>query len=627
MRIKFTLVLLALNAITFSLIFYLNQRDLQADKKALRLAENIREEVAGAQQIELSGRVISLPHTLSRDGESWQITQPFQWPANYFSVNRILNQLQFIEEDTSFPVAAIREAGQTLADYGFETPLLRIKLTHGKGTRSLTIGTPTEIGNQLYLLGPEAATIYVVNRSSIDSLLLDLEALRARDIFNLPVFEIDALGLEMKSAAGAGSLKVRLSKADNVWQFEAPIAASADPALVEGTIHALSSMQVVRFVEDNSSDPVAQGLDAPSARITLYGNKRERTLLVGNPDPSAQGEATYFARLEDLPTVFTIPVQTIDALRQAQQDLRKRDFFEFQTEAVDSLVIRENESELRLQKLETGNWQVVATAPGRDIQPRRADAAHVDSLLRNLSQLRALDFAMDNPSPADLGQLRLNNPQREAELTLSGQAPRTLAFAYPLDENERLFAQTSGSPFVYEVQREPLLAQLSLNPATYYEKTLEAMPVAAQITALQLTPRDATFTTRQIDLESEVGRAEAAALLESLRNFRVKTYRDNEYKEDAAEPAWDFDLVISLMLPDGNGGRETTQRYALTKRLGATLQIGGSPAHNCTFELTQEMIEALHPFMQPMPLPPEVKGEPITPPPLPEPLPSPEPAL
>ncbi|MGB0184663.1 MAG: DUF4340 domain-containing protein, partial [Opitutales bacterium] len=399
MRIKFTLVLLALNAITFSFIFYLNQRDLQADKKALRLAENIREEVAGAQQIELSGRVISLPHTLSRDGESWQITQPFQWPANYFSVNRILNQLQFIEEDTSFPVAAIRESGQTLADYGFETPLLRIKLTHGKGTRSLTIGTPTEIGNQLYLLGPEAATIYVVNRSSIDSLLLDLEALRARDIFNLPVFE---------SAAGAGSLKVRLSKTDNVWQFEAPIAASADPALVEGTIHALSSMQVVRFVEDNSSDPVAQGLDAPSARITLYGNKRERTLLVGNPDPSAQGEATYFARLEDLPTVFTIPVQTIDALRQAQQDLRKRDFFEFQTEAVDSLVIRENESELRLQKLETGNWQVVATAPGRDIQPRRADAAHVDSLLRNLSQLRALDFVMDNPSPADLGQLRLN---------------------------------------------------------------------------------------------------------------------------------------------------------------------------------------------------------------------------
>ena len=412
MRIKFTLALLALNAITFSFIFYLNQRDLQADKKALRLAENIREEVAGAQQIELSGRAISLPHTLSRDGESWQITQPFQWPANYFSVNRILNQLQFIEEDTSFPVAAIRESGQTLADYGFENPLLRIKLTHDRGTRSLTIGTPTEIGNQLYLLGPEAATIYVVNRSSVDSLLLDLEALRARDIFNLPVFEIDALGLEMKSNAATGSLKVRLSKAENVWQFEAPIAASADPALVEGTIHALSSMQVVRFVEDNSSDPVAQGLDAPSARITLYGNKRERTLLVGNPDPSAQGEATYFARLEDLPTVFTIPARTIDALRQAQQDLRKRDFFEFQTEAVDSLVIRENESELRLQKLETGNWQVIATTPGRDIQPRRAEAAYVDSLLRILSQLRALDFAMDNPSPADLGQLRLNNPQR-----------------------------------------------------------------------------------------------------------------------------------------------------------------------------------------------------------------------
>ena len=627
MRIKFTLLLLALNAITFCLIYYLNQRDQQADRNALRLAENIREEVAGAKEIELSGKAIGQSHTLSLDGESWQITQPFQWPANYFSVNRILNQLQFIEEDTSFSVQAIRESGQSLADYGFENPLLRIALTHDRGTRTLTVGTPTEIGNQLYLLGPEETTIYVVNRNNIDSLLVDLEALRTREIFNLPVFEIDALALELKTAVDSGSLKVRLSKADNVWQFEAPIAASADPTLVEGTIHSLSSMQVVRFVEDNSSDPIAQGLDAPAVRITLYGNKRERTLLVGNPDPSAQGEATYFARLEALPTVFTIPVETIDALRQAQEDLRKRDFFEFEPESVDSLVIKEDDNELRLQKLETGNWQVIATTPGQDIQPRRADADHIHSLLRELSQLRALDFVMDNPSPSDLGELRLNNPQRDVELTIAGQAPRTLAFAHPLEDNERLFAQTSGNPFVYEVQRDPLLSQLSLNPADYYEKTLETMPDAARIIGLKLTPKDPTKTIQAIDLDADNKRPEVRALLECLRNFRVKTYRDSEYQENAIEFPWEYTLDITLLLPDGAKGRETTQQYALTRRLGATLQIGGSPAHNCTFELTQKMIEALHPFMQSMPMPPEAKGETVTPPALPAPVPPPEPIL
>ncbi|CAI8296052.1 MAG: Uncharacterised protein [Opitutia bacterium UBA7350] len=625
MRIKFTLFLLALNGMAFSLLFYLHHRGSQAERNAQRLAENIRIEVASANEIKLSGGALGLPYTISRDGENWQITHPIKWPANYFSVNRILNQLQFIEEDASFSVEAILESGQTLADYGFEDPLLRIELTHDQGLRSISIGTPTEIGNQLYLLGPNATTIYAVDRSSIDSLLIDLDALRSRKIFNLPVFEIDALGLEMKTAAGAGSLKVRLSKIDNRWQFEAPISANADLALVESAIQSLSSMQVTRFVEDNSSDPVAQGLDAPSARITLYGNKRERTLLVGNPDPSARGEATYFARLEDLTTVFTIPIQHIDALREAQQDLRKRDFFEFPSETVDSLVIRENEAEIRLQKLENGNWQIVATAPGDDIQPRQADATYIESLLRDLSQLRALEFVIDNPSPADLVQLNLNNPQRVVELTLSGETPRTLAFAHPSDEDERLYAQASASSFIYEVARKPLLNKLSLNPAEYYERTLLTLPEAATITALKIKPIHPEMDTQALDLKTASGRAATAALVECLRDFHVNRYRNDVFSETGVEPPWEYILEISLLLPDGNGGRETTQRYAFTRRLSATLQIGGSPAHNCTFELNQKMIEALQPYLQPILLPPEAKGAPLTSPILPEPINPPEP--
>lgn len=625
MRIRFTLLLLLLNAFAFGLILFLDQRGKEADRNALKLAENIRDEVAGAQQIQLSGRAINLPHALNRAGENWQITQPFEWPANYFSVNRILNQLQFIEEDTSFSVSTLRENGQTLADYGFDNPLLKISLLHKAGTRSLTIGTPTEIGNKLYLLGPEQATVYVVNRSSIDSLLMDLETLRARDIFNLPVFEINTLALEIKSSIG--SQKVRLSKDEAHWKFEAPIAANADPALVESTINSLSSLQVVRFVEDNSSDPVAQGLNDPFIRISLFGNKREQTLLVGNPDPSAQGEATYFARLEALPTVFTIPARTIDTLRQAQQDLRKRDFFEFDPREVDSLVIRKNENELRLQKLETGNWQVIAKIPNRNIQTHRADAAHVNTLLRDLSQLRALDFIMDNPSAADLGQLHLNNPQRTIELTLPEGKSHRLNLAYPRDEEEKLFAQNPKNPFVYEVQREPLLTQLSLEPMDYYERALETLPEAAVIQSLRIESRNPDIPVRTIDLDSEKGRANATELLDCIRNFSVHAYLNNTYNESRESEPWEYDLIATLLLPDGNGGRETTQRYALTQRLGATRQIGGSPAHDCTFELTQKMIEALQPFLQTLSLPPEAKGEPATPPSMPEPVPFPEPKL
>jgi hypothetical protein len=317
----------------------------------------------------------------------------------------------------------------------------------------------------------------------------------------------------------------------------------------------------------------------------------------------------------------------VDALRQAQLDLRKRDFFEFQPNEVDSLIISENETELRLQKLETGNWQVVAKAPGREIQPRRADAAHVNTLLRDLSQLRALDFVMDDPSPADLGQLRFNNPQRKVEIQLQGESPRTLTLAHPENEAERLFARSSKAPFIYEVERRSLLKQLSLNPLVYYERRLGTLPAAAVIKALRIEPLDSTQPPVELKLDEAEDRALHADLLKCIRDLRVASYLEDEYKDTRSEEPWAFTLEATILLPDGTGGRETIQRYSLTERLSATRQIGGSPEHDCTFLLTQEMIEALHSHLQAMPLPPEATGETVAPPPLPKPVSAPEATL
>ena len=116
-----------------------------------------------------------------------------QWSANYFAINRILNQLQFLEEEASFPIDDIEKTGQSLADYGLENPLLRIVITAGEESISLSIGTLTEVGNNVYLLGPDEREIFVVNRQVIDGLLVDLNDLRTREIFDIPVFEVDAL--------------------------------------------------------------------------------------------------------------------------------------------------------------------------------------------------------------------------------------------------------------------------------------------------------------------------------------------------------------------------------------------------------------------------------------------------
>ena len=142
-----------------------------------------------------------------------------QWSANYFAINRILNQLQFLEEEASFPVDDIEKTGQSLADYGLENPLLRIVIAEGEESISLSIGTLTEIGNNVYLLGPDGREIFVVDRQVIDGLLVDLNDLRTREIFDIPVFEVDALGLQIRSenTTDGSSLKVRLARNNGAW--------------------------------------------------------------------------------------------------------------------------------------------------------------------------------------------------------------------------------------------------------------------------------------------------------------------------------------------------------------------------------------------------------------------------
>ncbi len=411
MRFKFTVFLLALNVIAFGLIAYLNHQAKQVEPSTGGLSRQIGRELIDADRIELHGRGIETPRILERKGSTWHLIEPMQWSANYFAINRILNQLQFLEEEASFSVDEIEKTGQSLADYGLENPLLKIVIAEGDETISLSIGTLTEIGNNVYFLGPDEREIFVVNRQVIDSLLVDLNDLRAREIFDIPVFEVDALGLQIRSGntADGSSLKVRLARNNGAWIFEAPLAAEADPALVDNTVNTLTAAKVRRFIETEQADPIVQGLGTPFMKVTIYGNKRRQTLIVGNLDPDSQGAPQYFAKLEDNPAIFTVLARPFDALREAQEALRERNFMNFDSSMLSAINISENGRKIRLQKLETGenDWQVLESRGGNEIQPNRADPAIMDSLIKDLSSLRAKGFAADAPSTSDLEKLRL----------------------------------------------------------------------------------------------------------------------------------------------------------------------------------------------------------------------------
>jgi hypothetical protein len=645
MRFKFTVFLLALNVIAFGLIAYLNHQAKQVEPSTGSLSRQIGRELIDADRIELHGRGMETPRILERKGTAWHLIEPMQWSANYFAINRILNQLQFLEEEASFSVDEIEKTGQSLADYGLENPLLKIVIGEGDKTVSLSIGTLTEIGNNVYFLGPDKREIFVVNRQVIDSLLIDLNDLRAREIFDIPVFEVDALGLEIRSGntADGSSLKVRLARNNGAWIFEAPLAAEADPALVENTVNTLTVAKVRRFIETEQSDPIVQGLETPLMQVTIYGNKRRQTLIVGNLDPDSQGAPQYFAKLEDNPAIFTVLARPFDALREAQEALRERKFMNFDSSMLSAINISENGRKIRLQKLETGenDWQVLESRGGNEIQPYRADPAIMDSLIKDLSSLRAKGFAADAPSTSEIDSYGFNNPRRIVTLSFSEGDPLTLMLAYPESSRDALYAKTNLADFIFKVERSATLRMLPLNTPYYRNRILDILPAAARISALKLTnlqndeaifnyaPGQENIPWNDLIAEFDANHAEhIRVLLGAIRKFEVKSYLLDSYAE--AYPVdtekslpWLFQLSATIQLPGDETDRTETREYVFTDRISGTVQVAGSKQYNTIFEIPQSLLDALYELTEEMEIPPEMKDEPVLTPELIEPLPAP----
>jgi hypothetical protein len=646
MRLKFTVFLLALNAIAFGLIAYLNHQSKQVEPSTGGLSRQIGRELIDADRIELHGRGIETPRILERKGSTWHLIEPMQWSANYFAINRILNQLQFLEEEASFSVDEIEKNGQSLADYGLENPFLKIVIAEGDEIISLSIGTLTEIGNNVYFLGPDQREIYVVNRQVIDSMLVDLNDLRAREIFDIPVFEVGALGLQIRSGntADGSSLKVRLARNNGAWTFEAPLAAKADPALVDNTVNTLTAAKVRRFIEPEQADPIIQGLETPFMQVTIYGNKRRQKLIVGNLDPDSQGAPQYFAKLEDNPAIFTVLARPFDALREAQEALRERNFMNFDSSILSAINISDNGRKIRLQKLETGenDWQVLESRGGNEIQPYRADPAIMDRLIKDLSSLRAKGFAADAPSTSDIESYGFNNPRRIVTLSFSeGGDPLTLMLAYPENSRDTLYAKTNLADFIFKVERSATLRMIPPNTPYYRNRILDILPAAARISALKLTNLqndEAIFnyalgqeniSWNDLIAEFDANHAEhIQVLLGAIRKFKVKSYLLDSYAE--AYPVdtekslpWLLQLSATIQLPGDETDRTETREYVFTERLSGTVQVAGSKQYNTIFEIPQPLLDALYELTEEMEIPPEMKDEPVLTPEFIEPIPAP----
>jgi hypothetical protein len=650
MRTKITLVLLFLNVAVFTFIFYIEPRFTTED--AFRQSSNhvLGPEAANIIALEISGRASPQPLRLEKHGDAWLLSQPAGWPANLDAVNRIITELQTLEHDTSFLVTDLVKNGQTLADYGLDQPQLTITFTSGTDsaqaaqTYTLRIGAETRVGNRLYVLSPDGTRIHVVNRSLADSLTIPLDQLRDNALFTIPVFEASALRLQIAGSPVAVGIH-RDSDGDH-WSFESPILARADKAATKLAITDLTTLRAQSFLAAGEADEHT-GLATPTLRITVDGDKRRETLLLGNPVAPATGaparsgpkdETLFYAKRDDKEPVFTVsfPDYLFRNLKNAQEVLRERHFVDLDPHDVTVTAITlhaPNSPELTLQRLESpaattdnAHWQIVRHSPGAGPQTQPADLAVIQRLLENLSLLSAKTFVSDAPSAADLESWGFNRPEREITLTLapSGEQPaalntppRILTLQLGLGADASVYARIAGVDSVYAVDSS-ILAATPVVTRAYRDRLIRMLPAGAKITGLKLTrladktvlfekslpaPTDATTKPATWDAvlatEPTDRRAAFMTLKDAMQTLRAKDFALDEFSSTVPAGGesrpWSYrlDTTIALAAASGTPATTTITQLFFTERISGGTQLVGSPEFGVVFEAEQPLLDAL----------------------------------
>jgi hypothetical protein len=531
MRSKVTVVLLFLNVVLFSYIYFYDMpriRDLKSLEARHRVLGQEAATIEAFTRTSRTGEVVRAAKHL----DTWWLTAPYEWPADQNAMAGLLTSLELLEDETSFPVADLAANGMSLADYGLAEPAFTLEFTSAGTPYKLLIGDTTAVRNNLYLLSPDGKRIHVVSRSLVESIGVPLETLRSPSIFSVPVFEVRSLNVQTTAAniqtATTASLKVRLRRdAASRWAFEAPIIARASKSAVEVTINAVNALTARSFVEPRDTDLERAGLNSSTLQVTLEGNARRETLLLGNPtgvtvtrEGTTTADAEYYAKIEDKTVVFTtvVPKDLLDVLRAAQEALRDPRVLDFDPATVTALtLVAPGQPEITLQRLEPttpaaegatpaeslaqAGWQAVVRVSGAAPQTTAADPGVVADLLQKVAQLSAHEarplapkFLSDAPSDADKENWGFNRPERTITLNLNtGGGPLakdpstlTLEIGVSPDRPGEAFARASNAPYVYQVLPD-ILADTPVTVRHYRVRVLRELPEAARITGIKLT--------------------------------------------------------------------------------------------------------------------------------------------
>ncbi len=318
---------------------------------------------------------------LEQTNGKWFVKTNETLPGDRKEIEDLLGQLKGLSA-----IDVMSEDGKDQKKYGFDRPYARFDLMMGEGgqsERSIEIGSVFEKDKNIYLRRMDEPTIFTVRKELKASLTKEAKQLVNRKPFSIGKEEITSFLVEREAGT------TLLSKKNDKWWLEKPVADRADDGKVSTLLNALMDLKADEFLGTTRPPNLTH---SSKWKISKNGATEELSLYdVKDKDPiGEQGKLYYrYAR------------KTFENLVTQVGDLRDRAIRPSSVTDFSSLTLKKGNIKARFTRTHDEKWSL-GTLEGGDaaLRAQLRDGTPADKILQLTDGLLISKF-VDSPTVVD----------------------------------------------------------------------------------------------------------------------------------------------------------------------------------------------------------------------------------
>lgn len=369
--------------------------------------------------------------------------------ADVEALSKRVTALNALRKGVVISPKQLKARNMSAADYGFDTPAMKIEVLDGQGIRMWTIGRKTADNKEVYVRESGEDELFTVSSQLLDIVPRKSEQLRSRVIF--PWYPNDLQRIELRRTSGF----VRMVKdATGGWTIQQPIEVAVDPGEFLQYITTLCQLRIEEFEAENVPDLSVYGLqEEGSKQISMGGANDSTTTLVVGDEVVGKPGYVYACRKDDT-SVFVMRDEALELLNIDVEQLRDARLLTMAEDDISKISFVYGSEVTELTKSEENGWQVTTPA----VWP--ADPVTVGKVIQLWSLAVITDFDMQTNNIA---------PDIVAQFISAQSAATNRIEILPVLVGDGLLIRQNGDSAVHQINL-PLVPSETLNPLTYKSK-------------------------------------------------------------------------------------------------------------------------------------------------------------